>query len=109
MLPILTIALAAFLQQPIDATALTITLERDSFSVRVGRWTLRTKKAAEMNRFVDLHQKEIDPEKVFLCADEKASFEEFDPALKVFKKHPWWKWRLKVIPKASPVRPVDLR
>jgi len=37
-------AITIVLQQPIDATALTFTLEKDSITARVGRWKLKTTK-----------------------------------------------------------------
>jgi hypothetical protein len=84
-----------FVQQtPIDATALTFTLEKGFFTVRVGRWSIRATSAAEMNRFVDVHLHDIDPGKITVIGDPKAKYEEFAPVLEVLKKHDWLKFRL---------------
>jgi len=91
---LLALALLFALQQPIDATALTFTLEKDSFTVRVGRWKLKTKEVLEMNRFVDLHIKEIDPNKIVIYGDGHAEYKTFQPVIEVLKKHDWIRFRL---------------
>jgi biopolymer transport protein ExbD len=81
--------------QPIDATQLTFTLVgKDSITVRVGRWKLTTTKTEELNRFVDIHLKEIDPAKIVVYGDKDAKYETFHPVLDVLKKHDWMKFRL---------------
>ncbi len=112
MLPLLTIAFMAVLQQPIDATALTITLDKGYFTVRVGRWQLKTNKVKEMNQFVDLHVKEIDPDKIVIYGDPNATYPEFQPIIAVLKKHDWLKFKLEKTgpkPKPTPRRWGQLR
>lgn len=102
----LTLAVIAILQQPIDGTALTFTLEKDSIIVRVGRWKLRTKEVVEMNRFVDLHIKEIDPNKIVIYGDEHAKYKTFQPVIEVLKKHDWMRFKLEDTgPKPKPAAP----
>jgi hypothetical protein len=47
---LLAIVFVLILQQPIDATALTFTLEKDIIIVRVSRWKLKTNKTVETNK-----------------------------------------------------------
>jgi len=79
---LLPLAILSILQQPIDATELTFRLvDKDSITVRVGRWKLTTTKAGELNRFVDAHLKEIDPNKVVIYGDANAKYKTFQPAV----------------------------
>ncbi len=68
MLQFLAIVLITALQEPIDGTALNFTIEKDSTTVQVGRWKLKSNNAEAMNRFVDSHLKEIDPTKLLFMA-----------------------------------------
>jgi len=90
----LTLAFLTTFQQSIDGTALTFTLEKDSVTVRVGRWKLRSIEATEMNRFVDLHIKEIDPNNIVIYSDKKTQYKGFQTVLEVLKKHDWLKFRV---------------
>lgn len=103
---LLTIVVMAALQQPVDATTLIFTVEKDSITVRIGRWKLRATKPAEMNRFVDLHLKEIDPDKIIIYGDGKAKYKTFQPVIEVLKKHDWLKFKLEDTgPKPPAVKP----
>ena len=66
MIFLLTPAIVTTLQQPIEATTLTLTVERDSITVRFGRWKSRTTKAMDLNWFMDAHLKEIDSSKIII-------------------------------------------
>jgi hypothetical protein len=102
---------AAKVPQPIDATALTFTLENDSFTVRIGRWRLRATSAASMNQFVDTHLREIDPDKITIYSDANAKYKTFQPVLEVLKKHDWLKFKLQdTNPKVrAPASPAPAR
>lgn len=103
---LLAIVFVSVLQQPIDATALTFTIEKDAIIVRVGRWKLKTNKTADMNRFVDLHLKEIDPNKIVIYGDDAAKYKTFEPVIEVLKKHDWMKFKLEsTSPKPKPAKP----
>ena len=93
MTVLLTIAILFTLQQPIDATTLVFRLEKDSITVEVGRWKLKSNNAAEMNRFVDMHRKEIDPNKTVVYGDGQAKYESFQSIIQVLKKHDWIKFK----------------
>ncbi len=110
-MPFLLVIALLSLQQPIDATALTFTIEKDSILVQVGRWKLRAVSTVEMNKFVDLHKKEIDPEKTVIYGDAKAPYESFQSVIGVLKKHDWLKFRLETTgPKhPAPSRPPSTR
>lgn len=99
-----TIALiAALQQQPIDGTALNFTIDHDSVTVQIGRWKLKSNKAEEMNNFVDIHLKAIDPNKIFIYGDAAAKYPSFRPVIEVLKKHDWMKFKMMPIsPKANP-------
>lgn len=84
-------------QDPIDATALTFTIEKGYYVIRVGKSSIRATTAAEMNRFVDIHLHEIDPEKTIVIGDPKAKGKALDPILNVLKKHDWIRFRLQDI------------
>ena len=90
----LAIAVVAALQQPMDGTALNFTVEKDSVTVQVGRWKIKSNKAAEMNRFVDRHIKAIDPNKIFIYGDAAAKYPSFRSVIEVLKKHDWLKFKL---------------
>jgi biopolymer transport protein ExbD len=106
MTPFLTMIFLTTFQQSIDGTALTFTLEKDSMTVRVGRWKLRSIDAKEMNRFVDLHIKEIDPNKIVIYSDKKARYKSFQSVIEVLKKHDWLKFRIEDTgPKPQPPTP----
>jgi biopolymer transport protein ExbD len=93
MSPILIIAFVYTLQQPIDGTALTFTVDRDSVTVRIGRWKIRTNKAADMNRFVDTHLKEMNPDNIVIYGDGAAKYKTFQSVIEVLKKHDWIRFR----------------
>jgi len=88
------LAVITAFQQPIDGTALNFTVEHDSVTVQVGRWKIKSKKAAEMNRFVDTHIKAIDPNKIFIYGDGQAKYPSFRSVIEVLKKHDWLKFKL---------------
>ncbi len=69
--------------------ALTFTIEKDSISIQVGRWKIKTSKREEMNRFVDLFLKEINQNKIVTCGDAKATYPTFKPVLEVLNNHDW--------------------
>lgn len=94
MLQFLTIVLIAALQQPIDGTALNFTVEKDSVTIQVGRWKIKSNNAEAMNRFVDSHIREIDPNKVTVYGDGHAKYPSFKSVLEVLKKHDWLKFKL---------------
>lgn len=94
MLQFLAIALVATLQQPIDGTALNFTVEKDSITIQVGRWKIKSNKVEAMNRFVDSHIKEIDPNKITVYGDGQAKYPSFSSVLQVLKKHDWLKFKL---------------
>lgn len=93
ILPI-TLIIALMFQQPIDATALIFRLEKDSITVQVGRWKLRSVDTTELSRFVDAHFKEIDPNKVLVYGPASAEYKTFAPIIIVLKKHDWLKFQL---------------
>jgi hypothetical protein len=111
MVVFLPLLFLASFQQAIDATALTFTLEKDTVAVRVGRWKLRSVSAKEMNAFVDLHIKKIDPNKVIIYGDEAAKYSSFRSILEVLKKHDWIKFKLEKTgqkpPEAKPKAPME--
>lgn len=94
-------ALTCTLQQQIDGTTLTFIVEKDSVAVRIGRWKIKTNKIDEMNRFVDLHFKEIDPAKTVVYGDDHAKYPTFKPVIEVLKKHDWIKFRFERIGQKS--------
>jgi len=94
MLQFLTIVFAAALQQPIDGTALNFIVEKNSISVQVGRWKIKSNNVEAMNRFVDSHIKEIDPNKIIIYGDGQAKYPSFKSVLQVLKKHDWLKFKL---------------
>jgi hypothetical protein len=103
---LLPLAFVFFLQLHMDSTALTFTIGKEAFVVRVGRWMLRTNKKADMNRFVDLHLKEIDPNKIMIYGDSAAEYKTFEPVIEILKRHDWMNFRLGVIhPGPNPATP----
>lgn len=57
MILFLAFSLLSTFQQPIDGTSLTFTIERDSVTVRAGRWKLKSNPVSELERFVTIHKK----------------------------------------------------
>lgn len=91
---LLIIAIYSALQQPIDGTQLSFIVEKDAVTVQVGRWKLRSTKAIEMNRFVDLHIKEIDPNKIVIYGEGNAKYKSFQSVIEVMKRHDWMRFKL---------------
>ena len=105
MLQFLTISLVATLQQPIDGTALNFIVEKDSITVQVGHWRIKSNKAEAMNRFVDSHIKEIDPNKITIYGDGQEKYSSFGSVIQVLKKHDWMKFKL--IDTGAKSKPVE--
>jgi hypothetical protein len=60
----------------------------------VGRWKIKSNNAEAMNRFVDSHIKEIDPNKIIIYGDGQAKYPSFSSVIQVLKKHDWLKFKL---------------
>jgi hypothetical protein len=90
----LTLTLTLIFQQPIDGTALIFRMDKDSITVQVGRWKLRSRDTTQLSRFVDVHLREIDPAKVLVYGPGSAEYKSFAPIITVLKKHDWLKFKL---------------
>ena len=92
----IALAFAFGFQQPIDGTTLIFRLEKDSITVQVGRWKLRSVDSSQLGRFVDKHIKEFDPSKILICGPGNTQYNSYAPILTVLKKRHLFNFKLVV-------------
>ncbi len=83
-------------QTPPDSTYLIFTLEKDIVTVRLLHWSATSKSTADLNRFVNAHLSEIDPNKIVIYGESNAKYPDFKPIIEVMKKHDWMKFKLMI-------------
>jgi hypothetical protein len=57
-------------------------------------WSKTSKSTVELNRFIDAHLSEIDPDKIIVIGDPEAKYPKFKAIIEVMKKHDWLKFKL---------------